>query len=89
MTNDVVFWVRNLIGDADEVMLDDGSSAIAVSGRLLGLDLIPAPPAPGVSDQGDERDSIDELRAELEAVAEESELAEEFEVEDEDDGYST
>ena len=95
VTNDVVFWLRTLIGDADEVLLDDDSRAIAISGRLLSADLLAAPPAPGMNEQGDEHDTIESLREALEEVASDDEnnevtdeelelLLEESEIDDED-----
>ncbi len=71
--NDLVFWVRTLIGDADELLLDDSTGRIAISGRSMSLDLIPAPPAPGLNEQGDERDTVDVV---LEDVGDELDAAE-------------
>lgn len=73
VTNDLIFWVRTLIGDADEVLVDDDTGAVAISGKPLSVEFLPAPPAPGLDEQGDERDTLDVLREELdEAVADEN-----------------
>lgn len=84
VTNDIVFWLRTLIGDADEVLLDDDSRAVAISGRLLSADLLAAPPAPGLGEQGDDRDTIESLRAALEEAAHEADALDESEDDDEE-----
>lgn len=76
VTNDLVFWVRTLIGDADEVLLDDDTRAIAISGRPVSLEYLPAPAAPGIDDQGDDRDTLDALREELDDVIDEADANE-------------
>jgi hypothetical protein len=83
--NDLVFWVRTLIGDADEVLLKDSTNRIAISGRPLSLDLIPAPPAPGLEEQGDERDTVDAV---LDEVVDELDAAD-VPVEEEELGDAT
>lgn len=73
VTNDLVFWTRALIGDADDVLLDDHTNRIAIAGRPLSLDLIPAPPAPGLDEQGDERETIETVLEEVAAALDASE----------------
>lgn len=86
--NDLVFWVRTLVGDADEILLDDGTNRVAIAGRALALDLIPAPAAPGLDDQGDQRDSVDAVLDEVaEALdADEAEPEDEAETDQTTDG---
>jgi hypothetical protein len=72
VANDLVFWTRTLIGDADEVLLDDHTNRVVIAGRPLALDLIPAPPAPGLDEQGDERETVDTVLDEVAAAFEAS-----------------
>ncbi len=87
VTNDLIFWVRTLIGDADEVLLDDDTRAIAISGRPLNVEYLPAPAAPGIDDQGDDRDTLDALRAELDEAIEDETVENEEDISgDDEDG---
>lgn len=85
VTNDLIFWVRTLIGDADEVLLDDDTRAIAISGRPLNVEYLPAPPAPGIDAQGDDRDTLDTLREELDEAIEDQTVENEEDLSEDDE----